>query len=214
MRRIRPKSSHPGLTLLDAIADTELFAPWFKNAATWQAWLSFLCALFALPMTKEQRRIYRECTGRKHVPADPAEEGWLVIGRRGGKSFIMALVAVFLACFRDYRQFLAPGERATVMVIAADRKQARIVLSYVRALLTRVAMLAQMVQREWNEGFDLSNGTTIEVHSASFRSTRGYSLAAVIADEIAFWRTDDSAEPDYEIVNALRPAWPPFPVRC
>jgi hypothetical protein len=211
VKRIRPSARHSGITILDAINDPQLFAPWFKNAATWQAWLSFLCALFALPMTREQRRIYRECTGRQHVPSDPAEEGWLCIGRRGGKSFIMALVAVFLACFRDYRPFLAPGERATVMVIAADRKQARIVLRFVRALLTRVAMLAQMVQREWNEGFDLSNGTTIEVHSASFRSTRGYSLAAVIADEVAYWRTDDSAEPDYEIINALRPGMATIP---
>jgi len=28
----------------------------------------------------------------------------------------------------------------------------------------------------------------------------------VIADEIAFWRSDDSANPDYEIIAALRPA--------
>jgi len=72
-------------------------------------------------------------------------------------------------------------------------------------------MLAQMVQREWNEGFDLSNSVTIEVHSASFRSTRGFCTAAVIADEIAFWRTDDSAEPDYEIINALRPGMATIP---
>jgi hypothetical protein len=39
----------------------------------------------------------------------------------------MALVAVFLSAFRgDYRRHLAPGERATVIVIAADRKQARV----------------------------------------------------------------------------------------
>jgi len=40
-----------------------------------------------------------------------------------------------LACFIDWRPFLAPGERATIMVIAADRKQARVIMRYVLGLL-------------------------------------------------------------------------------
>jgi hypothetical protein len=34
-------------------------------------------------------------------PISPLTEAWLVIGRRGGKSFILATIAVFLACFFD-----------------------------------------------------------------------------------------------------------------
>jgi hypothetical protein len=37
------------------------------------------------------------------------------------------------SCFRDYRGILKPGERGTVMVIAADRKQARVVFSVGRS---------------------------------------------------------------------------------
>jgi len=55
---------------------------------------------------------------------------WPVCGRRAGKSFVMALVAVFLACFRDYRPFLGQGERARIVIVAADRKQARTVMRY------------------------------------------------------------------------------------
>ena len=51
---------------------------------------------------------------QQHRPTTQAKEAWLIIGRRGGKSFMMALIAVFLACFRDYRPHLAPGERALV----------------------------------------------------------------------------------------------------
>ena len=36
---------------------------------------------------------------------------------------MLALVAVFLAAFFDYRPYLSPGERGTILVIAADRKQ-------------------------------------------------------------------------------------------
>jgi hypothetical protein len=47
-----------------------------------------------------------------------------VIGRHGGKSFAMALIAVFLAVFKDWRPKLSPGERAIVLLVAADREQA------------------------------------------------------------------------------------------
>src|SRR5688572_17770009 len=110
------------ITILDAVTDNNLFASWFQRG-TWEAWRAFLAALFALPMTAEQLATYQSCTGRDAAPSVPANEAWLVCGRRAGKSFILALVAVFLACFRDYRQYLAPGERGTVLVIATDRKQ-------------------------------------------------------------------------------------------
>lgn len=199
------------MNVLQAIADPHLFAPWFRTGASWDAWRAFLAALFGLPMTEEQAAIYRARTGRKALPDAPSEEAWLVVGRRGGKSFIMALTATYLAAFREYRQHLQPGERATVMVIAADRRQARVILRYVRGLLHNVPMLAQMVERETTEAFDLSNGVTIEVGTASFRTTRGYTYAAVLADEIAFWRTDDAAEPDYAILDAIRPGMASIP---
>lgn len=45
----------------------------------------------------------------------------------------------------------------------------------------------------------------IEIHTCSFRATRGYSYGAVLCDEIAFWRDETSANPDTEILRALRP---------
>lgn len=56
------------LTILDAMADAKLFAPWFRNRATWLAWSALLAALFGLPLTDEQLAIYRECTGRDSPP--------------------------------------------------------------------------------------------------------------------------------------------------
>ena len=163
-------------------------------------------------MTPEQLATYRECTGRTEAPTAPASEGWLVCGRRAGKSFILALCAVYIACFHDIRRHLAPGERATVLVVAVDRRQARVVLRFIRGMLTGIPMLKRMIEREAAESFDLNNSTTIEVAAASFRSTRGYAIAAAICDELAFWRSDDySAEPDYEIINAIRPGMLQFP---
>lgn len=199
------------ISLLDAIEDEKLFAPWFRDASTWASWKAFLAALFGLPMTDEQLAIYQAHTGRDKPPEAPFDEAWLIIGRRGGKSFVKALVAVYLATFRDYRPYLQPGERATVMVIAADRRQSRVIIRYVRAMLNGIPMLKKLVERETSDTFDLKNSVTIEVGTASFRSSRGYTFAAVLADEIAFWRTDDAAEPDYAILDAIRPGLATIP---
>jgi hypothetical protein len=199
------------MNLLEACDDPNLFRQWFRGRETWKAWFAFIGALFALELTADQAAIYRACTGRDALPTLPAEEAWLACGRRGGKSFIMALIAVYLACFREYREHLAPGERATVMVIAADRRQARVIIRYIAAMLTRIPILKQMVTRETADSFDLSNFVTIEVGTASFRTTRGYTYCAVLCDEIAFWRTDDAAEPDYAILDAIRPGMATIP---
>jgi hypothetical protein len=92
------------------------------------------------------------------------------------------------------------------MVIAADRRQARVIFRYVRGLITGVPMLASMIEREGAEVLELNNSISIEVGTASFRSVRGYALAAALVDEIAFLRSDeDSASPDEEVLTALRP---------
>jgi hypothetical protein len=45
------------------------------------------------------------------------------------------------------------------------------------------------------------------VHTSSYRSVHGRTLLAAILDEVAFWPNDVSgANPDYEILTALRPA--------
>jgi hypothetical protein len=199
------------VTIIDAINDKHLFAPWFKDRATWAAWLVFLAALFALPMSDEQLETYRRCTGRTTVPSSPAREGWLICGRRAGKSFILALIAVYLSCFRDYRQYLQPGERGTIVVIAVDRRQARVIMRYIKALLAGVPMLARLIEGETAESVDLSCRVSIEVHTASFKTTRGYTAVAVLLDELAFFATDDAAEPDREIIAALRPSMATIP---
>jgi phage terminase large subunit-like protein len=155
--------------------------------------------------------LYGRHTGREALPTTPAREAWLVVGRRGGKSRIATLVAVWLACFRDYRAILAPGERGTVMLLAADRRQARTVFRYVEELLDGIPLLRSLVERRTREGIYLRNRVIIEVHTASFRAVRGYTVVACIADEVAFWRSDESANPDVEILNGLRPGMATVP---
>jgi hypothetical protein len=200
------------MNILEALDSPEVFAPLFRKPETWKAWRSFLAALFALPMTDDELAIYRECTGRAEPPTTATEEAWLVCGRRSGKSYTLALIAVFLSCFRDWRPFLGPGECATVMIIAADRRQARTIVRYVKGLLKSVPMLAATIESETQESITLTNRVVIETHTASFRAVRGYTVVAALADEIAFWTTDEAgANPDHEVLNAIRPAMATVP---
>ena len=131
-------------------------------------------------------------------------------GRRSGKTFTASLIAVFLACFRDYRPHLSPGERAMVLCIANDRDQAAILVRYMRAFLAGVPMLAAMIERETADTIELSNRVTIAVGTCSYRAVRGVTLAAAVLDEIAFWRVD-GANPAREVLTALRPAMATIP---
>jgi hypothetical protein len=68
-----------------------------------------------------------------------------------------------------------------------------------------------MIQSETKTAFGLVGGIAIEIHTASYRTIRGYSVIGAVLDEIAFFRTDDAAEPDREILGALRPAMATIP---
>ena len=62
-----------------------------------------------------------------------------------------------------------------------------------------------MMEAEKIESIDLANRVSIRVATCSFRSIRGFTAAAVICDEVAFWRADDGANPATEVLRALRP---------
>src|SRR5438552_14831695 len=146
------------VTILDALNDPHLLGAAFPHTESWAAWRAFLAACFGLGMTDEQAALYRQHTGRQTPPTSPAREAWLVVGRRGGKSRIAALVAVYLACFRSYGDVLAPGERGTLPLIATDRRQARTLMRYVVGLLDGCPMLAQLISNRTAESVELTNG--------------------------------------------------------
>jgi hypothetical protein len=198
-------------TILDAIEIPDLWRRWFRDPQTWASWFAFLKALFCLPMEEQEQRLFEVCTGRQQLPDEAVREAWLVCGRRAGKSFMLALIAVFIAVFRDWRPYLSPGEVGTVKVLAVDRRQARVIYRYAYALLHDVPVLGELVRWSDGERIELTTGIEIEIQTASFRSVRGYTIIAALCDEIAFWRSEDSANPDTEILDALRPAMATVP---
>jgi len=197
--------------IIRALDDPKVFGRYFK-ADTWTAWRVFLASLFGLPLTADQLALFRQFTGRNMPPTSVLQEAWLIVGRRGGKSFVLATIAVFLACFKDWRPFLGPGEVGTIMIIAKDRAQARSIKNFISGLLNEVPMFSRMIVDETAESIRLRNRIVVEIHTASYRSTRGYTIVAALLDEVAIWETDErAAEPDTEVINAIKPGMATIP---
>jgi hypothetical protein len=197
----------PGVSILEAMRSWQIWAPWFRDVDTWRPWRVFLAALFGLPIAEEDLALFRQCTGLDAPPPGGTNEAWLICGRRAGKSFTLALIACFLACFPDWRPLLAPGEIGTLKVIAVDRRQARTIHRYCRALISRVPVMAALIEHSSDEEIVLNNGIAIEIQTASFRSTRGYTVIAALVDEVAFLPNDEaSASSDTELLAAIRPS--------
>src|ERR1035437_2821051 len=199
------------ISIIAACEDPQIFAPWFRDKETWAAWFCFLKCMFGLPLDAAELAIFQACTGRSAPRPGGYLECTLICGRRGGKSLILALISTYLATFFDWSPFLTAGERATVSVIAADRKQASTILRYVRGMLG-VPLLTGLITRETTDTIDLANQVSIEIQTANFRTVRGKTIVAGLCDELAFWQSDDlGANPDVEILNALRPAMATVP---
>ena len=208
-----PKAADPEspIDIITACRDEAIFGAWFKDRKTWAAWFAFLKVMFGLALDDAELAIFQQCTGRTSPTAGGHLEATLVIGRRGGKSLILALIAAFLAAFYDWSPYLTGGERGTIMVVAADRKQARAIFRYLKEMLS-IPLLAEMIERETADLVDLSNNITIEILAANFRTIRSYTLVAGLCDELAFWPTDEGlANPDSEIIGAVRPAMATIP---
>src|SRR5438093_6328522 len=133
-------------SIIEAIKNPKLFGslPRFKNLVTWTSWLVVLKAVFGLGMTAEDLVIFNRHTGRTLPPPDGSKETYLIIGRRGGKSFISALITTFIACFIDFKQYVTIGETLCILCLAKDKDQARIVFRYVKAILNHVPALRNM----------------------------------------------------------------------
>ena len=136
----------PTISLGRALADPNLFARHFRDKS-WAGWKVFLAALClpSLPGPRRPRRSIARRTGRTAWPTAPFTEAAVIVGRRGGKSRTLALIAVYLACFRDYAPYLAPGEVATIGVLAVDKGQARAIFRFVLGLLKAVPMLEPLI---------------------------------------------------------------------
>jgi hypothetical protein len=193
----------PQLPLRQALSDPELLGSVLVGPS-WRPWRVLLIAAAGERLTKSERALFKKLTGREREPLQCVEEFAGVIGRRGGKSRAISVVTTYIAGLCQHPA-LVRGERGVCLVIAQDQRTADIVLDYITAAFEGSPILSQLVDQRTQRTLRLTNGIDIEVRAADFRRLRGPTYICVIADEVAFWMNEYSANPDDAILNSVRP---------
>jgi hypothetical protein len=191
------------ISLRAALADPELLGSTLSDES-WRTWRVLLIAAMGESLSASEREVFKQITGREREPLQRVEELAAVVGRRGGKSRAISTLAAYIGGLCEHPT-LVPGETGIVLCIAPDQRQATITLDYCTAAFSASPILRQLIASRTADTLTLTNGISIEVRAASFRRLRGPTYIAVIADEAAFWPTDESANPDSEILSACRP---------
>jgi hypothetical protein len=196
----------PKVTLRHAICDPALLGTTLQGES-WRVWRILLVAAMGERLSDQERDIYRKLTNRPTEPLQRVEEFWGIAGRRGGKTRSAAVLSVYLAALCDHKDALSPGEPGIVMFLAENTKQANVAFSYATAIFDSVPALGDLVVNRTADTLSLVTGVNLEIRAASFRGLRGVTCVAVVADECAYWYSDEaSANADSEILAAVRPA--------
>ena len=193
-----------GITIDVALTDARLLGAALGDPTSWSTWMAVLKAAFAIEVTADELELFHAVAGQRKLPKRRVRELWCLVGRRGGKSRVAAMVACFIAIFVKHK--LAPGELGTVLILAASTDQAQVVLGYVKSFLSESPVLRKEIEAITATEVRLRNKIAISVRANSFRTTRGRTLVACVFDECSFWRDDTSASPDSETYSAILPS--------
>ena len=82
------------VTLRRALEDPALLGS-VLSGPSWDVWKSILLASMGETLTEEELTLFREVTGRERAPTKRVDELWAIVGRRGGKSRAMAVLALY-----------------------------------------------------------------------------------------------------------------------
>ncbi len=171
---------------------------------SWDNWRLVGQILDGIPLSTEQMIVYAILTGgRTTIPVKELLRSlWAIIGRGAGKTTFFDVCAVQAAVQRY--NLKTP---AHILFLAFVRDQASIGYELVKEWFEKDPDLAQLVKSSRRDKLVLYHNVVLQTIQSSWRTVRGYSVACAVADESAFWWTDDGdRNPDKEVFRALIPA--------
>lgn len=135
----------------------------------------------------------------------------IVKGARIGGSYIFGgIYSLWRALTADLHT-LAPGERATALIVAPDLRLARQVLRYALGAAENHPDIAELIEAKTQDSFairrDDGQVVTIECLPATRAGSavRGRSLMSAVLSEAAFFRDESAAVNDADVFRALSP---------
>lgn len=143
-------------------------------------------------------------------------EAWAVVGRRGGKTdkFASTIVA-YEACFGGHEEFVTRGQKAYIFQVAQDLRNAQHALHFIFAAIEESPVGKALLDGPpVRDEIRLKNNIIIKCVPCTLKAVRGFACPVAVFDEVGVWyQESDSANPDYEIYRAIKPAQIQFPNR-
>ncbi len=170
-----------------------------------------------------ETEIYEYFTGFPYVYAGKGFNRInLIIGRRGSKTTLASILALFFSIKTNWKPYLSKTPIASVVVLSHTVGFSQEVLDIIKGLVDDSPVLSRLkdttaknTQTEFNlkvpfikpDGSIEYSRVAIKVGAASKRTTRGRAVCVALADEIAWWeQSSETKETDAQIIRALRPA--------
>jgi len=178
-----------------------------------------------------ETELYRHMTGRRYYynkeQPDAVKKNMinLVVGRRGGKTTLSAMLAIYCAISTNWKTYLSKTPFATVLILSHSREFSDEVVELIRTLIEESPILSKLINKKKKNTTSTINlkvpfivdmkiqwsRVQLKVGAASSKTTRGVAACAVLCDEIAFWNLDENLkETDEKIMKAVRPATKQF----
>ena len=194
------------MNILEAIADRSLLgaSPALHDLSTWRPWLTFLAAVYGLPLDAEGEALFRKCTGRSTY--NPPPGGWpevvCIVGRQAGKTRAASLLVAYEAAFAADTH---DGEAYALLIAQDWRSAIRTSFSYLSAALEASPVLCRSIIRETADTIDLENGVRVGAYPCRPAAIRGLRARIVVLDELAFFRNSEGSAVDTEMLRSARP---------
>jgi hypothetical protein len=194
------------VTLRDALNDPQLLGHALQGESFFP-WRTLLIAAMGEPLiSDEERAAYTKFTGRDHEPGVRVSTLVIVGGRRSGKSRALATLSAYIGGLCDWHDVLVPGEVGVLLALAQSQQIAKQILNYCEADFAASPILSQLIVNRTAESIELKGNISIQVRPASMKKLRGPTYIGILADELAFWFTEEHfANPDSEIIAAVTP---------
>jgi hypothetical protein len=156
--------------------------------------------LFGVTLTERQRQLLAaiEAGGLLHV---------LAIGRRGGKTLLAVLTALWFCTLRpDVAEHVRRRERRFAVAVATNHRQARIFVQQAREIASGSPFLRDLIETVTEDQIEFKTRTTLAAFPCTSRGGRGWPLMCLLMDEAAHFVDGDGNQAALPVFRALMPS--------
>ena len=189
------------VTVVQALRDPNLFGglPAFQDLTTWASWIVFMKACYGLPLTRHERKVFEQHTGRSTYapPAGGYPEAVAIVGVQSGKSKIAVV-------FADHAALIGESGTHAVLIGQDHRGSMRVLLRYAREPFETLDPFKAEVIRNTADTVELRNGVSLSAYPCRPEAVRGLRACIVVIDELAFFTATDGRPVDTEMLRVAR----------